>query len=78
MSYSINNSTDNCYEGTTCLINKFNIRDEELLSSVEADLTVAKMMELEENPINGNFDFLHYKSIHRFIFEDIYGKCPQK
>ncbi len=72
MSYSINNSTDNCYEGTTCLINKFNIRDEELLSSVEADLTVAKMMELEENPINGNFDFLHYKSIHRFIFEDIY------
>ncbi len=72
MSYSINNSTDNCYEGTTCLINKFNIRDEELLSSVEADLTVAKMMELEENPINGNFDFLHYKAIHRFIFEDIY------
>ena len=28
MSYSVTPLTDNCYEGTTCLINKYNIRDE--------------------------------------------------
>ena len=29
MPYDIEASTDNCYEGTTCLINKLDIRDEE-------------------------------------------------
>ena len=32
MAYSLNPSTNNCYEGTTCLINKFGIRDEEKLA----------------------------------------------
>lgn len=72
MSYSIDALTDNCYEGTTCLINKLNIRDEETLKAVEAAITFAKISELEQMPIKGNFDFEHYKSIHRYIFEDLY------
>ena len=28
MAYSLDPSTDKCYEGTTCLVNKFDIRDE--------------------------------------------------
>ena len=32
MAYSIEASSDHCYEGTTCLINKLNIRDEEKLA----------------------------------------------
>lgn len=32
---------------------------------------------MEENPIKGNFDFDHYKSIHRFLFEDIYDWAGQ-
>ena len=36
MPYDIEASADNCYEGTTCLINKLDIRDEEELASVEA------------------------------------------
>lgn len=32
MAYSIDAPSDQCYEGTTCLINKLNIRDETKLS----------------------------------------------
>ena len=72
MSYSIDSITDNCYQGTTCLINKLNIRDEKQLNIVESHITLAKISILHQNPINGNFDFEHYKLIHKFIFEDLY------
>lgn len=72
MGYSIDPITADCYENTTCLINKFNIRDEDVLAQIEADITFAKTSELERKPINGIFDFNHYKAIHRFLFEDLY------
>ena len=72
MSYSINALTNNCYEGTTCLINKLDIRDENQLDVVESQITVAKISMLQQNRIDGNFDFEHYKAIHKFIFEDLY------
>lgn len=72
MGYSINSLTQDCYGNTTCLINKFNIKEEEKLKAVESAITFAKTSELEQNPLNGNFDFEHYKSIHRFLFEDLY------
>ncbi len=72
MSYSIDPVSANYYKGTTCLVNKLNIQNEETLSKVEADITFAKTSELEENPIDGNFDFNHYKKIHRYLFEDLY------
>ena len=42
MSYDIETLTADCYEGTTCLINKFNIRDEKSLAKVEGDITFAQ------------------------------------
>ena len=51
MAYSLDPSSANCYEGTTCLINKFDIRDEVKLSEIEAQITYAKTVMLEENPI---------------------------
>ena len=72
MGYSLNASADNCYEGTTCLINKLDIRDEKLLAETEADITFMKSVMLDNNPIEGCFDFEHYKAIHRFLFSDIY------
>lgn len=39
---------------------------------VESQITVAKISILQQNPIGGNFDFDHYKAIHKFIFEDLY------
>ena len=72
MGYSIDPITDDCYEGTTCLINKFGITDENKLSQLETMITTAKCKELEVNPIDGDFGFDHYKSIHKYIFEDLY------
>lgn len=72
MSYSIDALTADCYEGTTCLVNKFDIHDENILSEIEYEIAFAKASELEKNPMNGNFDFEHYKSIHHFLFQDIY------
>ena len=31
MAYSIDSTTDRCYEGTTCLINELDIRDEQFM-----------------------------------------------
>lgn len=39
MSYSISTLTDYYYEGTNCLINKFNIQNEEQLAKIEAGST---------------------------------------
>lgn len=72
MAYSLHASTDLCYEGTTCLVNKLGIKDEKKLSAVEAQITFAKAALLETNPIPGNFDFEHFKSIHAFLFCDLY------
>ena len=77
MAYSLNPSSDNCYEGTTCLVNKLGIRDEEKLAKVEAQITFAKTVMLEENPIEGNFDFEHLKRIHEFLLCDLYEWAGQ-
>ena len=57
MAYSLNPSSDNCYEGTTCLVNKLGIRDEKKLSEIEAGITFAKAVMLEETPIDDDFGF---------------------
>lgn len=72
MSYSIEASADSCYEGTTCLINKLNIRDEQLLQEAESAITLAKISYLNMNPMPGAYDFKHYRAIHRFLFSDLY------
>ena len=72
MSYNINSLSSDCYEKTNCLINKLGIKDDNLLSVVEADITYGKLLNLEKNPVNGNFDTPHYKAIHKYLFEDLY------
>ena len=72
MKYSLDPSSANCYEGTTCLINKLNIRDEQKLMETEAQITFAKAVMLEASPIKGDFDFCHLKKIHEFLFCDLY------
>lgn len=72
MSYSLDSITEDCYPGTSCLINKLNIRDEKQLALVEAGLTMMKDSELSQHPIQCSFDFAHYRAVHRFLFEDLY------
>lgn len=72
MGYSVEASGDSCYPNTSCLINKFNIKDDKKLSQIEAEITFAKAALLESEEIKPPFDFEFYKSIHRFLFEDLY------
>lgn len=72
MSYSVTPLTDNCYEGTTCLINKYNIRDESKLKELETMITLAKTSELEKETLKEDFDEDGYRAIHRAIFESLY------
>lgn len=77
MAYSIEASSDHCYEGTTCLINKLDIRDEERLAEVEAAIVLGKTTLLDQQPIPGDFDLEHYKRIHHFLFCDLYDWAGQ-
>ena len=77
MSYSLDPITANCYPDSTVLINKLNIHDEILLNEVEATLVSAKTVLWGNAPLVTTFDFLHYKAIHKFLFEDLYEWAGQ-
>lgn len=61
-----------CYPNTNVLKNKLNITDQTILTKAEMELTLIRLRELENKPINGKFDFEHLKKIHKYIFQDIY------
>lgn len=77
MSYSIDATTANCYDGTICLVNKFGIKDDKKLAQIESDITLAKTAILESLPPKLPLDFEYYKSIHKFLFEDLYDWAGQ-
>jgi len=45
----------------------------ELRRQLEADYTFKRVVELELNPVRGNFDAAHLKEVHRRIFQDLPG-----
>jgi len=58
--------------GTDVLKNKLNINNSDELRKKEVEITLEKLLELYDNPIEGNFDKNHLKTIHKYLFEDIY------
>ena len=72
MGYSLDPISADCYDGTFCLINKLGITDEEKLKQFEAAVTFARISEIEKGDINFPVTPDGYRSIHRFIFKDIY------
>jgi len=70
--YSRQGADEYCYPGSKVLINKFDIRDGEALAMVERNITFVKSVELEKKPLRGRYDFRHLRSIHRYLFCDIY------
>lgn len=72
MGYSIDPISANCYPGTTVLINKFDIHDEEKLNEIESVISSARYAEWLNAPQATAFDFDHYKGIHPFLFSDLY------
>lgn len=77
MGYSIDPLADQCYPGTSVLINKFDIRDEAKLDQVETVLVSTRSAEWAAAPQTNSFDFSHYKMIHRFLFSDLYDWAGQ-
>lgn len=72
MPYSIDSFADDCYDGTTCLKNKYNIKDENILKDLETTITFSRIAEYILNPLFHTYDVDHYKNIHRYIFDDLY------
>lgn len=72
MSYNLNVTNADCYEGTTILINKLGIKDENELKSSEALITAYKAASLISEPLAHDFGFENYKELHRVLFEDLY------
>ena len=63
-----------CYPGSDVLMNKYNIRDKELLEKFEIQKVFAKLLGLDVKParINCTYDTEHLINIHRYLFGDIY------
>ena len=62
-----------CYPGSPVLINKLNIREPASLAAAEREITSLKLAGAKARPIQGRLGFAHLRSIHRYLFEDIYS-----
>lgn len=67
-----------CYSNSNVLKNKFGIKTSRELTLAEVKFTSARLSYLQNNPIEGNFDFEHLKEIHRYIFQDLYEWAGQE
>lgn len=54
------------------LRNKFGLSSQESLDVAEANAVSVRSVLLQMNPLPGNFDSEHLKSIHRYLFQDVY------
>ena len=61
-----------CYPNSDVLKNKIGIQDMEKLQRLERLLTMLRILELVDKPIQGKFDLQHLCLIHRYIFQDVY------
>lgn len=77
MPYTIEAASDGCYPGTTVLVNRFGLHTQEELNAVEAVLVTARAAQWEEKPLCADFDFAHYKAIHRYLFGELYDWAGQ-
>jgi cell filamentation protein len=60
------------YPGTDVLINVPGIRDAEQLKRFEAIVTKERLAQLALQPVQEVFNLEHLKSIHHYIFKDVY------
>lgn len=61
-----------CYPDSDVLKNRMGIRDKEQLGRLEQRLTMLRILELVDKPIQGKFDLKHLQAIHKYIFQDVY------
>jgi fido (protein-threonine AMPylation protein) len=54
------------------LTNKFGLTNQESLDRAESNSVSVRSILLQLNPLKGNFDSEHLKSIHSYLFRDVY------
>lgn len=72
MAYSLESIGDGCYENSTVLINKFDIRDAKVLDTLEQNITSALIAKAALEIPFEKVDFEFYKALHKYVFGDIY------
>lgn len=72
MAYSINSTSDSCYPGTTVLINKLGLKNQDALDLAERVTTSLRAVEIEKENCPEVFSFEYYCNIHKRLFSDIY------
>lgn len=73
MAYNITPASDDCYPGTSVLVNKLDIRDPKQLEENETLITSVKTLQIEMQPITTEPDFSYLKYLHRTLFEELYN-----
>ena len=69
MKYSLDPSSANCYEGTTCLINKLDIRDEQKLMEAELYNDLNRIHPFREG--NGRVQRIYFAQLIRYYGYEI-------
>ena len=64
--------------GTTVLKNLLGTTDAEELRLLEEKLVFLRISELQHEPLEGSFDYQHFKAIHRHLFQDVYEWAGQE
>lgn len=73
MAYSITPSSDDCYPGTSVLINKLGITDQKQLDENETLITSVKALQIEMQPVKAEPDFAYLKHLHFVLFDELYS-----
>ena len=58
--------------GTKVLKNRLGLDDAEELRILEEKFVFLRIAELDSAPVEGAFDYAHFKAIHRRLFQDVY------
>jgi cell filamentation protein len=75
--YTYEGSENYCYPGTDVLKNKLGIKDSNILTIAEREITSLKLLKLYKAPTFEEFNFETLCKIHKIIFEDIYEWAGQ-
>ncbi|MDR0588841.1 MAG: Fic family protein [Burkholderiales bacterium] len=61
-----------CYHGSHVLINKFGFVTLHELRRAEHIFVSRRAADFDKNPIKGNYDMVHLRAIHGYLFQDVY------
>lgn len=75
--YSDSGKDTYAYPDCDVLRNRFGIKDQGQLDTLESSFAAIRAAELEVDPVAGSFDFNHLRETHRRLFADVYDWAGQ-